>query len=247
VSRLTPLLTAGAALLLALGESRRPLRKRVEPRGPRTARNLAAGTLTAVVTTALQTPLVARAQRHVTRQRLGILNQLDLSPAARRIIAVLLLDYTLWWWHRANHEVPLLWRFHAFHHADRDLDVTTALRFHAGEMALAAVFRALQIRVIGASADDVATWQRMLLPSIFFHHSNFALPKRLDDLFARILLVTPRMHGIHHSTVREDTDSNYASLFPWWDALHGTLRLDIPQEAITIGLPSPAKPLPRLN
>ena len=151
---------------------------------------------------------------------------------------MLLFDYTLWWWHRANHQIPLLWRFHAVHHADPDLDVTTAVRFHFGEMALAAVFRGVQIRVIGASAEDVGAWQRLLLPAIFFQHANLRLPARLDAFLARLIVVTPRMHGIHHADELELSDSNWASLFPWWDALHGTLRLDVPQEAIRIGLPN---------
>jgi sterol desaturase/sphingolipid hydroxylase (fatty acid hydroxylase superfamily) len=235
--RLTPLLIAGTAAILAVAESRRPLRRRVADRRTRAVRNLALGAVSALVSAALQKGVVAPLQR----RRTGILHQLDhridLPPLVRRAVAILLLDYTLWWWHRANHQVPLLWRFHALHHEDRDLDVTTALRFHVGEMALAAFFRAAQVGVIGANEDDVAAWQRLLLPSILFHHSNVRLPERLDTLLARCILVTPRMHGIHHADQPELANSNWSSLFPWWDALHGTLRLDVAQEEIRIGLP----------
>jgi sterol desaturase/sphingolipid hydroxylase (fatty acid hydroxylase superfamily) len=237
VRRLTPLIVAGSALLLAFAETRRPLRRRVEARGPRTARNLGVGAVSTAVTTAMQPLLVGRVQRWVTRERIGLLHRLELPPWARRLAAILLLDYSLWWWHRANHQLPLLWRFHAVHHADRDLDVSTALRFHVGEMTLASLFRAMQIAVTGAGADDVAVWQRMLLPAIFFQHANLRLPEGVDDLLARWLVVTPRMHGIHHSDVLDEANSNWSSLFPWWDALHGTLRLAVSQEAITIGLP----------
>jgi sterol desaturase/sphingolipid hydroxylase (fatty acid hydroxylase superfamily) len=233
VRRLTPLLIAGTAAILAVAESRRPLRRRVEARRTRTLRNLALGAVSALVGGALQKAVVAPLQR----RRTGFLHQLDLPPLVRRAVAVLLLDYTLWWWHRANHQVPLLWHFHALHHEDRDLDVTTALRFHAGEMALAALFRAAQVGVIGADQDDVAAWQRLLLPSILFHHSNLRLPECLDALLARCILVTPRMHGIHHADQPELANSNWSSLFPWWDALHGTLRLDVAQDHITIGVP----------
>jgi sterol desaturase/sphingolipid hydroxylase (fatty acid hydroxylase superfamily) len=178
-----------------------------------------------MATAALQRLLLGGLEKRARSRGVGILNHLPMPPLVRRVAAVLLLDYTLWWWHRANHQVPLLWRFHAIHHADRDLDVSTALRFHIGEMSLAALFRAAQIVAIGASEEDVAAWQRLLLPAIFFQHSN-------------LLVVTPRMHGIHHSDVQEETDSNWSSLFPWWDWLHGTLRLDVPQEQITIGLPA---------
>jgi sterol desaturase/sphingolipid hydroxylase (fatty acid hydroxylase superfamily) len=231
--RLTPLLIAGTAAILAVAESRRPLRRRVEDRGERAIRNLALGAASALVSIVLQKVVVTPLQQ----RRTGILQRLDLPPLVRRVAAVLLLDYTLWWWHRANHEVPLLWHFHALHHEDRDLDVTTALRFHAGEMALAALFRAAQVGLMGADEDDVAAWQQLLLPSILFHHSNVRLPERLDTLLARFLFVTPRMHGIHHADRPELTNSNWASLFTWWDSLHRTLRLDVPQEELTIGSP----------
>jgi sterol desaturase/sphingolipid hydroxylase (fatty acid hydroxylase superfamily) len=197
----------------ALAETIRPLRKRVEPRLPRTARNLAFTALT------LALPK--------SKPRRGLVR-------CPRVVAVLILDYTLWWWHRANHEVPVLWRFHRVHHADRDLDVTTALRFHVGEMTLAAILRHLQTLLFGSEA--VESWQKLLLPAIFFQHANLRLPRRVDDRMA-LVVVTPRMHGIHHSIVEEETNSNYASLFTWWDMLHDTLRLDVPQDAITIGAP----------
>lgn len=244
MKRLTPLIVAGSALALAVAETRRPLRRRVEDRTERTFHNLGTAALSAAATAALQRLLLGGLEKRARSRGVGILDHLPMPPLVRRVAAVLLLDYTLWWWHRANHQVPLLWRFHAVHHADRDLDVSTAVRFHIGEMSLAALFRAAQIVAIGASEEDVDAWQRLLLPAIFFQHSNLRLPEALDDLLARLLVVTPRMHGIHHSDVQEETDSNWSSLFPWWDWLHGTLRLDVPQEQITIGLPAT---LPRVH
>jgi sterol desaturase/sphingolipid hydroxylase (fatty acid hydroxylase superfamily) len=238
MKRLTPLIVVGSAVALAVAERRHPLRRRVEPQARRTLQNLGTAAVSAAATAALQRLLLGGIEKRARRLRLGIVNQLPLSPLAKRIAAVLLLDYTLWWWHRANHQVPLLWRFHAIHHADRDLDVSTAVRFHIGEMSFAALFRAAQIVAIGASEEDVAAWQRLLLPAIFFQHSNLRLPEELDAILARLFIVTPRMHGIHHSDVQNETDSNWSSLFPWWDRLHGTLRLDIPQDEITIGLPA---------
>jgi sterol desaturase/sphingolipid hydroxylase (fatty acid hydroxylase superfamily) len=164
------------------------------------------------------------------------------SNVARKVVSVLLLDYTLWWWHRLNHHVPLLWAFHRAHHEDPDLDVSTGIRFHPGELALSAFFRAAQVRILGIDEESLILWQRMLLVSILFHHSNTRLPERVDRALANVI-ATPRMHGIHHSTRREETDSNYASLFSWWDWLHGTMRLDRPQEEITIGAPA-LEPLP---
>ena len=152
------------------------------------------------------------------------------------VLKILLLDYTLWWWHRANHHT-FLWEFHRAHHLDPDLDVSTGIRFHPGELALASLFREAQIRVLRIDERSLLIWQRMLLVSILFHHSNTRLGDAVERRLSR-LIVTPRMHGIHHSTVRDETDSNWSSLLSWWDFLHGTFRLDVPQDAITIGVPA---------
>jgi sterol desaturase/sphingolipid hydroxylase (fatty acid hydroxylase superfamily) len=135
------------------------------------------------------------------------------------------------------HRVPWLWRFHKVHHVDLDLDASTALRFHFGEMAISTIWRAAQVRALGVSPLALSVWQTALLLSILFHHSNVELPLALERRLGRFI-VTPRMHGIHHSIVREETDSNWSSGLTIWDRLHGTLRLGIPQEEITIGVPS---------
>ena len=153
----------------------------------------------------------------------------------------MLLDYTLWFWHYANHRVPFLWRFHLVHHADRDLDGSTAFRFHFGEHALSVPVRALQVAAIGVEPGALWVFQVVLLASVVFHHSNVRLPVGLERVLVRFV-VTPRMHGIHHSIVREETDSNWSSGLTVWDRLHGTLRLDVPQEEITIGVPAFREP-----
>jgi sterol desaturase/sphingolipid hydroxylase (fatty acid hydroxylase superfamily) len=140
--------------------------------------------------------------------------------------------------------VPLLWRFHLVHHADGDLDASTALRFHFGEMALSVPWRALQVIVIGADPGALGLWQALLVPSILFHHSNVRLPIGLERALVRVL-VTPRMHGIHHSTYRNETDSNWSSLLSVWDYLHGTALLAVPQREVRIGVPAFADPRTR--
>jgi sterol desaturase/sphingolipid hydroxylase (fatty acid hydroxylase superfamily) len=137
--------------------------------------------------------------------------------------------------------VPALWRFHRVHHVDLDLDAATGGRFHFGEMSLSVFFRWIQLRLIGPDPLAVSLWQTMLLASIFFHHSNTRLPEDFEVALARVI-ATPRLHGIHHSIVKSETNSNLASLFTIWDILHGTLRLDVPQEKITIGVPAYQQP-----
>ncbi|MGZ5444209.1 MAG: sterol desaturase family protein [Thermoanaerobaculia bacterium] len=136
-------------------------------------------------------------------------------------------------WHWANHRVPFLWRFHLTHHVD--LDASTALRFHFGELALSIPVRTAQIAVIGADPLAVAVWQAILFASILFHHSNIRLPRRFEAVLAR-LIVTPRMHGIHHSARKDETNSNWAALLSVWDFVHRTFRFDVPDERIVIGV-----------
>lgn len=226
---------AGAAAFatFTLIESRRPLRRRRAPRPRRIARNLALAGVTAAVLTAIQEPILRPFAERVERDRAGLLQQFAMPDLARIAAGVLLLDYTLWWWHWANHRIPFFWRFHLVHHTDRDMDTSTALRFHFGEMTLATFFRAAQVRLLGTDRRTVAIWNAMLIPSILFQHSNTRLPCRVDRALANVI-VTPRMHGIHHSVREEERNTNWSSLFPWWDWMHGTLLLDVPQSAVGV-------------
>jgi sterol desaturase/sphingolipid hydroxylase (fatty acid hydroxylase superfamily) len=219
-------------------ERLRPLRAPKEPGPSRVGRNLAIGLLAAATTAASGMPVVTPVQRLAERRRLGLLRSLPLRGlphALRVVLGFLLLDYTLYLWHWLNHRAPGLWRFHAVHHIDLDLDSTTGLRFHFGELALAAGFRAAQVVLLGIDRDTLRVWQQMLLLSVMFHHSNLNLPVEIERRL-QMVVVTPRMHGIHHSTKRDEMNANYSSLLTWWDRLHGRLRLDVLQAAVTIGV-----------
>jgi sterol desaturase/sphingolipid hydroxylase (fatty acid hydroxylase superfamily) len=159
----------------------------------------------------------------------------------RVALGFLLMDLTFYYWHRANHQVPFLWRFHNVHHMDPDLDVSTAFRFHVGEIVFSAGFRIVQIGLIGPSAFTYLVYEGVFQGNTLLHHTNVRLPLRAERLL-NALLVTPRMHGIHHSVVEEESTSNYGVVLRWWDALHGTLRLNIPQAAIMIGVPAYLEP-----
>jgi sterol desaturase/sphingolipid hydroxylase (fatty acid hydroxylase superfamily) len=226
---------------LFVAERRRPLRRQAEPGPARVGRNLALGLLAGATTAASEFPIVAPAQALAERGRMGLLRQIPMPRALRVLLGFLLLDYTLYLWHWLNHRSPLLWRFHAVHHVDLDLDTTTGLRFHAGELAVAAGFRAAQVLLLGVDRGTLRLWQQMLIVSVVFHHSNLALPAAVEERLNAIV-VTPRMHGIHHSTRADDTNSNYSSLLSCWDRLHRSLRLDVPQEALTIGVAGFSRP-----
>ena len=235
-------LAFGAALgALLVAERRRPLRRQVEPGAARVGRNLAIGLLAGATTAASEFPIIAPVQALAERERIGLLRQIPMPRALRVLAGFLLLDYTLYLWHRANHRAPLLWRFHAVHHIDLDLDSTTGLRFHAGELGMAAAFRAAQVLLLGVDRETLRLWQQTLVASVVFHHSNLELPVAVEQRLNAVL-VTPRMHGIHHSTRADETNSNYSSLLSWWDRLHQSLRLDVPQAAVTVGVPGFSRP-----
>jgi sterol desaturase/sphingolipid hydroxylase (fatty acid hydroxylase superfamily) len=242
-------LVLGAFAALVWAEHRRPLRRETEPKLRRDARNLAVAVLSAATLRVLEKPLVEPLAEHVERRRWGLLQRLNLPKWIEVPLAIALMDYTLWVWHVLLHRVPLLWRCHAVHHVDLDLSASTALRFHFAELSLAVPWRAAQVLAIGTSPRALKAWQNFLFLSIIFHHSNLRLPAALERRLVR-LIVTPRMHGIHHSIVPEEQNSNWSSGFTLWDRLHGTLRLDIPQPAVTIGLPAYRNPhevtLPRI-
>lgn len=220
---------------LAIAERCRPLRPAREPGPQRVGRNLAIGVLAGLTTAASEMPVIAPAQQLAERRQLGLVRWLRVPRAFRFVLGFLLLDYSLYLWHRLNHHAPFLWRFHAVHHIDRDLDSTTGLRFHFGELGLSAGFRAAQILLLGVDPNTMAVWQRLLLMSVVFHHSNLDLPVAIEDRLNQVV-VTPRMHGIHHSTRAGEMNSNFSSLLPWWDWLHRSFRSDVPQSAITIGV-----------
>lgn len=232
-------LAVGAcAVALVWLERRRPLRLRaVESKFVRDARNLAVAGVAAATLQLTERPVVERLTALVERRKIGLLKQLPLPRALEVALAVVLLDYTLYVWHVLTHRVPALWRFHLVHHADLDMDASTALRFHFGELIISVAWRAAQVLLIGVSPQSLAVWQNFLFVSILFHHSNVRLPFEVEHALNR-LIVTPRMHGIHHSVVREERDANWSSGLTLWDKLHGTLRLNVPQAEITIGVPA---------
>src|SRR6476620_3602951 len=179
--RIRWLLFGVAVGALVVAERIRPLRRPKQPGLERVGRNVAIGLLGAVATAASALPIVAPLQAVAERRRIGLLRWLPLPKALQVVLGFLLLDYTLYLWHWMNHRSPFLWRFHRVHHADLDLDTSTGIRFHFGELALAAGFRAAQELMIGVDRQTLGIWQRCLIASVLFHHSNLGLPEPLES------------------------------------------------------------------
>lgn len=226
-----------AVATLRRAERRRPLRPRVEPRTVRAARNLTIGAVSGLTMRLVDRPVTRRLAALVERRRWGLFQRTRLP----RALAVVALDYALYHWHVALHRVPALWRFHRVHHADLDLDVTTALRFHAGELVASVLWRAAAIALLGVDRRTLDLWQNATALSVLFHHANVRLPERLERRVAWFVM-TPRLHGIHHDVRPERANANLSSGLTVWDRLHGTLRGDVPQSALTIGVPGLRRP-----
>jgi sterol desaturase/sphingolipid hydroxylase (fatty acid hydroxylase superfamily) len=243
------ILVLGTFAALILLERQRPLRQSIEPRQRHDLRNLVVAATGATALRLVEKPLVDLIASAVERHRCGVLQRCRLSPTAEAAAALVLLDYTLFLWHVLLHRVPLLWRCHLPHHVDLDLTASTALRFHFTELLLSVPWRAAQMILIRVRRRTLTLWQTATLVEILFHHSNLRLPCKFERGL-QWLIVTPRLQGIHHSEVRNQADSNWSNGPTIWDRLHGTLRCDLPQQAIRIGVPAYRNPdeltLPRI-
>lgn len=232
-------LAFGVILLL---ERRRPLRpQHREPKLRRDLRNLTMAGMSAAAVSCCEALVLARLLDAVPQKRWGLLQKLKLPPPLRTVAAVALMDLTLFYWHYFTHRLPLLWRFHAVHHVDLDMDSSTALRFHFGEMMISLPYRALQIAAIGTDPGAFMFWQVFLSLSILFHHSNLRLPPRWERRVGAIV-TTPRMHALHHADRPELGSCNWSSGLSVWDRLHHTLRWEQASPAIGVhGIERPAQ------
>ncbi|WP_242602258.1 sterol desaturase family protein [Legionella nagasakiensis] len=222
---------------LLIIEQKWPLRKHVRPLLSRTIVNFSLTILVYVFTTLLISPVSEFTINLTQTHKFGLLSLLPFNNLLLFVSGFLLMDLTFYYWHRLNHKIPLLWRFHNVHHADPDLDVTTSMRFHCVEIAYSSGFRFIQLGLIGINPITFFCYEFVFQVCTFFHHSNVRLPIHFEQIINKIM-VTPRMHGIHHSNYRDETNGNYSVVFSFWDRLHQTIKLNIPQQAITIGVPA---------
>jgi sterol desaturase/sphingolipid hydroxylase (fatty acid hydroxylase superfamily) len=232
-----PVIAGLAVLALLAAESGVPLRERKYPLRRRAGANLCLW----AVAFAVNIFVVRRAAEYVIGwapdRRFGLLNLVALPVGVQFALGFLLMDFTFYYWHRVNHEIRLLWRFHNVHHVDPDVDVLTAFRFHFGEILFSAGFRVAQLGLIGVAPLTFVVYEFVFQYATMFHHSNVRIPVRFERWLNKVV-VTPRMHGIHHSIVREERDSNYSVIFRWWDTVSRSLRLNIPQSEVIVGVPA---------
>lgn len=219
-----------------VAESVWPLRKVTQPKFTRVRRNLGVAAVSALLLRFLFLPIELAAAAYVTKENIGLLNSITLPSIVELIAALLLLDYTLYIWHFLNHRLPFLWRFHNAHHTDLDLDASTATRFHFGELGLSVFYRTAQIFILGIDIPTLLLFETLVTAFAIAHHANVRLPMGFERWLSKVF-VAPRMHGIHHSIIRNETDSNFGTILSVWDRIHRTLNLEVPQDTITIGTP----------
>jgi sterol desaturase/sphingolipid hydroxylase (fatty acid hydroxylase superfamily) len=233
---------AGAALVglvvLLLLESAHPffeLFRERRDRGRHLARNLVLGAANGLLVAVVFASLWVAAAAWAEARGWGLLRLADLPVWLHAVLAVLLLDAWTYAWHRMNHRVPFLWRFHRVHHSDAQMDVTTASRFHTGEIVLSSLLRVPLIVALGVTAWELVLYETLMFAVVQFHHANLALPPRVEAVVNKVI-VTPAMHKVHHSRWQPETDSNYSALLSVWDRLFGSFRRREALHEVALGL-----------
>lgn len=235
MARYVPFIIAGVFAAFFLVERFIPLRRSCAPLLPRLVVNLAVSGLAFLTAMLSVKPATMYVLNWAAESPFGVIHAVAMPGWLAAVVGFLLLDLSFYYWHVLNHRFSALWRFHNVHHIDPDLDVSTGFRFHFGEVLLSTGFRVVQVSLIGIPFTVFAAYELVFQANTLFHHSNLRLPIRIERLL-NLILVTPRMHGIHHSQVRGETNSNYGVVFCWWDKLHRTIGLNIPQSQIEIGV-----------
>ena len=232
---------AAVFAVLAGVELLRPRRALSADKGRRWLTNLsivAIDSLVVRVMGALAVPVTAvAAAMFASTHGLGLLNRIDLPAWVEILVALIALDLAIWLQHVASHKIPLLWRLHQMHHADVDIDVSTAIRFHPVEIALSILWKIVCVVLLGAAPAAVVLFEIILNAGAMFSHANIALPRAVDRALRR-LVVTPDMHRVHHSVIGREHDSNYGFNLAVWDRMFGTYTPDPEggQTGMTIGL-----------
>ncbi|MEP1521129.1 sterol desaturase family protein [Ascidiaceihabitans sp.] len=214
----------GLFAILAAIEAAAPRRKRRQTRAARWSTNWGMTLVNTATLRAMAVFLPLLAVGAATDAQLngwGLFNVIDLPVWIEVVLAILILDFAIWLQHLITHRVPLLWRLHRVHHADVDIDVSTAIRFHPVEIALSMVLKIGLVYLLGPAAIAVILFEILLNGTAMFNHANIKLPLAVDA-FVRCVLVTPDMHRVHHSVHRHEHDSNYGFALSIWDRMFGT-------------------------
>lgn len=233
------LVFVGVLVLMATLEALMPKRRREQTRVRRWTNNLLLVVTNSVALRIIGPVSAVVAADYALDNNWGLLSAspIPLPLWAEVVVGVVLLDFAIYVQHVASHKIPLLWRMHRVHHADRDIDVTTGIRFHPLEAVLSMAYKCVIILLLGPITLAVIAFEIVLNASAMFNHANMRLPQSLDRVL-RWVIVTPDSHRVHHSTIHTETDSNYGFFLSVWDRLCSTYTAQPSQghEGMTIGL-----------
>lgn len=210
----------GVFAAMAAWERFAPKRHLLESRPSRWTTNWMIAVIDTLVVRLLFPLAAVGAALDASAQGWGLFTWLDAPFWLAFVVSLVVFDFAVWAQHVVMHKVPVLWRLHQVHHADRDLDVTTAIRFHPIEIALSMLFKIGLVYALGAPAAAVVAFEVILNGCAMFNHANIRLPRSVDRAL-RLVIVTPDMHRIHHSIDRREHDANYGFNLSIWDRLFG--------------------------
>lgn len=214
----------GILAILIVAEFYLPRKPRVHPRQGRWITHTVITVLNTVTLNLMSIvmPLLAvGAAMDAAGKGWGLFNAIDLPIWIDIILTVIILDFAVWLQHLLSHKIPFLWRFHRMHHTDRDLDVTSAVRFHPIEIAYSMLLKVAIIYLLGPAAIAVVAFEVILNGTAMFNHANLGLSKGVDAILRKVL-VTPDMHRVHHSVYRDEHDTNFGFAMSFWDRMFGT-------------------------
>jgi len=235
VSVLRLSLFVGILTVMFLWETWRPKRQWLEPRSRRWSYHVSVSILNTLLTRALFLVPILWWIEIVRTNHWGMAAFLSLTGVWEIILTVIVFDLFDYWWHRMNHRIPFLWRFHKYHHYDTQVDASTALRFQPGELFLSYLFKAVWILVWGPSLTAFVIFEVLITFYAIFHHSNIDFRDSFENIL-RLVHMTPRIHASHHTVTLRTRNANYSTIFLIWDRIFGTFRQPDFQEMKDIGI-----------
>lgn len=222
-------------IVLCVFEILRPYREPSLPRAGRWLDNLGITLLNNILLTFSLAPVVSASLAYADRVRTGLFHIFEFHYLLKLFLIIIIMDFLLYIWHLLNHVVPFFWRFHRVHHSDLNMDVSTATRFHFGELAVSALIKASVILLLGVDILGLLVFDALVLATAQFQHSSLRVPEGFERWYW-LLFVPPSMHRIHHSVVIRERDSNYGTIFSIWDRILGTMTRNVYQVKIRIGV-----------
>lgn len=169
----------------------------------------------------------------------GLMSVVDWPFWLEALITFLILDFAIYLQHVMSHALPIFWRLHSVHHADLDIDASSGLRFHPIEIIISIIYKSAIVAALGMDPWVVIAFEATLNGAAVFTHANIRYPDKLD-WWLRLLVCTPNMHRVHHSTAKDEMDTNFGFFLSIWDRFCGTAHHPPPRaghEKVALGLP----------